>query len=217
MTSEGTRSGRTAGADPPAPGETGEGSQRSGDDETPPASTRDRILDVALRLFTEKGFDATSLQEIADHLGFTKAALYYHFRSKEDILMALHMRMHQFGRQSLEQLDEGQVTLEVWESLLSSLIGEMLLQRPLFLMHERNQAALERMHRADHDAQHEDLQERLRRILSDPAIPLRDRVRMSCSLGAVFSILFIGGDVLDSGSEDLAPLLGDAIHDLLAR
>ncbi|MGH9099492.1 MAG: TetR/AcrR family transcriptional regulator, partial [Acidimicrobiales bacterium] len=39
--------------------------------------TRDRILDTALLLFTEKGFDATSLQEIADRLGFTKAAIYY--------------------------------------------------------------------------------------------------------------------------------------------
>jgi AcrR family transcriptional regulator len=178
-------------------------------------STSDRILDTALQLFTEKGFDATTLQEIADRLGFTKAAIYYHYRSKEDILMALHMRMHQFGVESLERLDGETVTLEMWESLLSSLLDEMLAQRPLFLMHERNQAVLERLHREDHDAQHEDLQMRLRQILSDTAIPLRDRVRMSCSLGAVFSVLFLGTEALDAGSEELGPLLRGALHDLL--
>jgi len=51
--------------------------------------TRSRILDVALDLFAEHGFEGTSLQQIADRLGFTKAALYYHFRSKDDLLEAL--------------------------------------------------------------------------------------------------------------------------------
>jgi AcrR family transcriptional regulator len=51
--------------------------------------TRSRILDIALELFSEHGFDGTTLQQIADRLGFSKAALYYHFRSKEDLLQAL--------------------------------------------------------------------------------------------------------------------------------
>jgi AcrR family transcriptional regulator len=172
---------------------------------------------VALRLFTEKGFDATSLQEVADELGFTKAALYYHYRSKEDILMALHMRMHEIGRHALGALTEGPVTLEEWESLLDSLLDEMLAQRPLFLMHERNQAVLERLHRnEDHDAQHEDLLVQLRQILADPAVPLRDRVRMSCSLGAIFSVLFVGRGSFDAGSDEVGALLRDALHDLLS-
>jgi AcrR family transcriptional regulator len=54
-----------------------------------PADTRARILDVTLELFTEHGFEGTTLQQIADRLGFTKAALYYHFRSKDDLLQAL--------------------------------------------------------------------------------------------------------------------------------
>ena len=48
-----------------------------------------RVLDVALALFSEHGFDGTSLQQIADRLGVTKAAVYYHFRSKDDLLAAL--------------------------------------------------------------------------------------------------------------------------------
>src|ERR1700694_4782548 len=42
-------------------------------------STRQQILDTALTLFTVQGYDATSLRQIADRLGVTKAALYYHF------------------------------------------------------------------------------------------------------------------------------------------
>jgi AcrR family transcriptional regulator len=48
-----------------------------------------RVLDVALELFSEHGFAGTSLQDIADRLGVTKAAVYYHFRSKDDLLLAL--------------------------------------------------------------------------------------------------------------------------------
>jgi AcrR family transcriptional regulator len=48
-----------------------------------------RVLGVALELFSEHGFAGTSLQDIADRLGVTKAAVYYHFRSKDDLLLAL--------------------------------------------------------------------------------------------------------------------------------
>jgi AcrR family transcriptional regulator len=50
--------------------------------------TRRQILATAQRLFTELGYDATSLQMIADEMGLTKAAVYYHFRAKSDILHA---------------------------------------------------------------------------------------------------------------------------------
>ncbi|MCG5213742.1 TetR/AcrR family transcriptional regulator [Streptosporangium sp. KLBMP 9127] len=53
------------------------------------ADTRTRIQRVALELFNEKGYEATSLREIAEELGVTKAALYYHFRSKDDIVASL--------------------------------------------------------------------------------------------------------------------------------
>ena len=57
--------------------------------QTPRGDTRARIVDVALELFAEHGYEKTSLREIADRLGVTKAALYYHFRTKEDILAGI--------------------------------------------------------------------------------------------------------------------------------
>jgi AcrR family transcriptional regulator len=53
------------------------------------AATRDRILAVALELFASKGYAATSVRDITERLGMTKASLYYHFTSKEEILRAL--------------------------------------------------------------------------------------------------------------------------------
>jgi AcrR family transcriptional regulator len=180
------------------------------------ASTRERILDVALDLFTDQGFDGTSMREIAERLNISKPAIYYHFASKEDILMALHMRLHEFGKVGLERLASQDVTLQTWGALLTDLVNQMMSQRKIFLMHERNQAALEKLHRKDHDAEHDDIQQRFQQALTDPALPLRDRVRMACSLGAVFGGLIFAGDAFDNVSNaELAPLIQDAIGDLV--
>lgn len=55
----------------------------------PPSETRQRIQVVARELFTQKGVQRTSLQDIADRLGITKPALYYHFRSREDLVRSI--------------------------------------------------------------------------------------------------------------------------------
>lgn len=57
--------------------------------EVAPASTRMRALAVARELFAENGYAGTSIADIADRLGVTKAAVYYHFRAKSDLLQEL--------------------------------------------------------------------------------------------------------------------------------
>lgn len=52
-------------------------------------NTREQIRAIALELFAERGYDKTSLREIAERLGVTKAAVYYHYRTKEEILASL--------------------------------------------------------------------------------------------------------------------------------
>jgi AcrR family transcriptional regulator len=56
---------------------------------SPHEDSRARVLQAALELFAEQGFAATSTRELSERLGFTKAALYYHFRTKDDLLAAL--------------------------------------------------------------------------------------------------------------------------------
>src|SRR5258708_18345784 len=51
--------------------------------------TRSRLRQHALQLFAEQGYEKTSLREIPERLGVTKAALYYYFKSKEDIVRSL--------------------------------------------------------------------------------------------------------------------------------
>jgi len=55
-----------------------------------PAQTRQMLLESALALFGEKGFHATSVQEIVKSAGLTKGAFYHHFASKEDVLRLIH-------------------------------------------------------------------------------------------------------------------------------
>lgn len=51
--------------------------------------TRTRILQEAEKLFAEKGFDSTGIEEIAVAVGISKSVIYYHFKNKEDILQTM--------------------------------------------------------------------------------------------------------------------------------
>lgn len=67
-----------------------------GSDRRPGAETRAEILRVALRLFTEKGFEGTSTRDISSAVGLTKSSLYYHFQNKEAIVLGLMQeRLHE--------------------------------------------------------------------------------------------------------------------------
>ena len=59
-----------------------------------PEVTVEKILEVSQRLFLEKGYDNTTIQDIVDELGgLTKGAIYHHFKSKEEIMDALSEKM----------------------------------------------------------------------------------------------------------------------------
>jgi len=187
---------------------------------TTPQSTRERILDIALELFTEQGYDKTSLRDIAERLGTTKAALYYHFARKEDILLELHMRLHALGREALERLDgltDGQQRADAWPVLLDDFIDQVVEHRDLVLLHQRNHSALDQLQHNDrHQAENDDIEQQFRRILQSPDIPLQRRVRMACSIGAVIATLATGEAVFgDVPMDELAELVREAVRDLL--
>jgi AcrR family transcriptional regulator len=181
-------------------------------------ATRERILEVALELFNERGYDKTSLREIAERLGITKAALYYYFERKEDILLELHLRVHEIGRGILEQLDrlenEGEI-VAAWPALLDQFVDEGLANRDLFRFHQRNERALQQI--ADHPrhkTETEDLEARFRRLVGNPAIPLADRVRMACAVSAVLGGLAAGDFYGDVPSAEVATLVRQVVADL---
>ena len=70
-----------------------------------PEETVQLILDTAQRLFLEKGYDNTTIQDIVNELdGLSKGAVYHHFKSKEDILIAVTDRMTMESNQGLAKI-----------------------------------------------------------------------------------------------------------------
>jgi len=86
--------------------------------------TRERIVNVAAALIAEKGFAGTSIKDISDALGVTKAALYYHFASKEEILRAIVEQPIQSIRGVLEETRDLS-TPEARRQLIHDVVGSM--------------------------------------------------------------------------------------------
>jgi AcrR family transcriptional regulator len=190
----------------------------------PAGSTREAILEASLRLFIDQGYDKTSLREIADVLRFTKAALYYHFERKEDILLALHQRLHDLASGALDELaaiSESGGNVDAWIAALDKLIDEIVANRALFVLHQRNQQAFAKIeHDQEHSGKdHEEFEDKFQRALSNPAVPLPMRVRMACSFGAVMTALMLTGSGEAFGDverTDVVALVRDAVRDLMA-
>ncbi|MFZ0994953.1 MAG: TetR/AcrR family transcriptional regulator [Candidatus Dormiibacterota bacterium] len=184
-------------------------------------STRERILEVALDLFTEQGFDKTSLREVAERVGVTKAALYYYFPSKEKMFAELVQRAHGVGHHGLDLLpptEDGPLNLATAAEAMEKFLDQILAQRKVFLLMERNRAALDALSRADpgHDAEHKALEERWTQFVGNPNVPLRNRVRVTAALGAVMAGVIgtgrsLGGEVPPGLRDEVL----SAIRDLL--
>ena len=74
-----------------------------------PEETVVKILDVAMRLFVERGYEQTSMQNIIDGLGgLTKGAVYHHFSSKEEIFLAAMDRVMAPGAERLRKIRDAE-------------------------------------------------------------------------------------------------------------
>jgi AcrR family transcriptional regulator len=151
----------------------------------PRTDTRSRVQKVALELFAEQGYEKTSLREIAERLGVTKAALYYHFRSKEDIV-------HSFTDDHYARLDEliewartqppGEQTRH---EILRRYVAIVFAGADVFRFIEQNRAAMQAMEQAgkpDRLARFKSRLDVLIDLLTDPGAPLRERVRATAAL-----------------------------------
>jgi AcrR family transcriptional regulator len=83
--------------------------------------TRKHILDVSLRLFSERGFARTSIRDIARDAGITDAAIYYHFASKRELLEALVEERGFAAR--LQKLEAWEPDVPLREGLLGMAAG----------------------------------------------------------------------------------------------
>ena len=117
------------------------------------AERRNEILDVAERLFCTKRYDNTSTNDILAEIGIARGTLYYHFKSKEDILDAMIARLLDETIRKAEKiaLDESMPVLErltktVLASNVDTKTGDMILEQvhkpQNALMHDKMQEIL---------------------------------------------------------------------------
>jgi AcrR family transcriptional regulator len=106
---------------------------------SPAGGTRQRILDIARELFARQGFTGTSIADIAGELGTTTAALYYHFRSKADILNALLAEPMVAYKRIIETLESGSTSPD---DLLGAFIDLTVDSRELAAIIDRDPTVL---------------------------------------------------------------------------
>jgi AcrR family transcriptional regulator len=152
--------------------------------------TRARIQEVALELFIAEGYDKTSLREIAERLGVTKAALYYHFPTKDDIVNSLIEDRVARVEELIAWARTQPRSQETKRELLRRYSEDLRKVRHHEVMQflERNQTAIKAMPAGQ---RMRELMMQLGEFLSDPADPLHRQVKCSMALFAVHATWFV--------------------------
>jgi AcrR family transcriptional regulator len=87
----------------------------------PPKRRRSEILDTAARVFYERGYGSTSMQEIADAVGILKGSLYYYIESKEDLLWEILKSVHIEAMRNVQETEAlGGTALQKLRAFLTS-------------------------------------------------------------------------------------------------
>ena len=154
--------------------------------------TRARIQSVALELFAEQGYDKTSLREIAERLGVTKAALYYHFKSKEDIVTSL---VEDYFAAIDELVAWGKTLPKTPESraeVLRRYYGIVAGAGEVFRMLQHNQASVNKLaHAKDRRELFRERMDAVVDLLTEPDAPLASQLRAAVALASVsFGCMF---------------------------
>ncbi|MFI5888994.1 TetR/AcrR family transcriptional regulator [Actinoplanes sp. NPDC051513] len=145
--------------------------------------TRGRILSVGLRLFATQGYANTSLREIADELGVTKAALYFHFKTKEEILNGILLGHLDAINTMIEEAAPHVSTLAGREELLRR-IAEYQAGRSVYLVRLIRENFTE-ISNLPFGAEIKRSQRRLFEALAGPDATLVDRIRARTAFVAV--------------------------------
>src|SRR6202020_3382356 len=89
--------------------------------ETAAKSRREQLLDQAARELNSKGISMTSLTDVADKLGFSRASLYYYVEDREDLMFQVYLRSSEIMARRLENAAQsGRETLQVVGNFISS-------------------------------------------------------------------------------------------------
>jgi AcrR family transcriptional regulator len=148
--------------------------------------TRSRLCQLALELFAEQGYEKTSLREIAERLGVTKAALYYYFKSKEDIVRSL-VEDYFAEMDSLIAWAKTQPRdRETRTKVVSRYLDIVANGSEVFKMLQQNQAAVSGLAAAKERGElFRERMDALVDLLTEPGAPLTDQLRAASCLMAI--------------------------------
>jgi AcrR family transcriptional regulator len=175
-------------------------------------NTRRHLLDVALVLFAERGYDGTSLQMIADRMGVTKAAVYYHFHTKADILQALNDAAIEAAAELLDAVSAIGSRRERTERLATGIVDLLLKNRNLMTMLAGDPVMRSRMKQMK--SAQGDIRNRAVRTLFGEEATLDQRVA-AYAAGAISEIIPYLDDVPDD--ELRSVLIRTCLHILRVR
>jgi len=96
--------------------------------------TRARLLEAALSLFAINSFAGTSLQMIADHVGVTKAAVYHHFKTRDEILASVIEPAGRELRAAIEAAEDRRSPTGQAETMLTGFVGVTIRHRALIAL-----------------------------------------------------------------------------------
>ena len=161
--------------------------------------TRARIQSVALELFAEQGYDKTSLREIAERLDVTKAALDYHFKSKEDIVTSL---VEDYFGQIDELVSWGRTQPKTPESraeVMRRYYAIVAGAGEVFRMLQHNQASVNSLaHAKNRSELFRERMDALVSLLTEPDAPLASQLRAAVALASVsFGCMFYADRATD--------------------
>jgi AcrR family transcriptional regulator len=164
--------------------------------------TRARIQQVALELFAEQGYDKTSLREIAERLDVTKAALYYHFKSKEDIVRSL-VEDYMGQVDALIAWAKAQPrTPETCGEILGRYVQIVADGSDVFRMLHHNQAAVNSLAAAkERGSVFRERMTGLVEAITDPGAGTTERLRATMALGSVSVGWMFFSDQVEDRSE----------------
>ncbi len=181
--------------------------------------TRSRLRELALQLFGEQGYEKTSLREIAERLGVTKAALYYYFKSKEDIVRSL-VEDYMADIDDLIAWGRDQPrTPETRAEIVRRYLGIVANGTAVLRLLHQNQAAVSSLAAAKERG--ELFRERIDALidlLSEPGAPVRSQIRAASCLMSISFCCMHYQDRVASPAElrdavlDVALELADAGH-----
>ena len=176
-------------------------------------NTRQRIQDVALELFAEQGYEKTSLREIAERLDVTKAALYYHFKTKEEILVGIFEDLSRPMEDLIEWGRHQPHSLETKQEIIRRYSEALAGAAPLFRFMQENQATIRELSIGE---MFKTRMLGLRDILMDPDADLVDQVRCVSALFTMHAGMHVLQDVESDPEEKRKAVLEVAI-DLITQ